>query len=40
LNIHFHILFLDGVYAYREKPRFQRVKALDNGELERVAKLT
>ena len=30
-NIHFHILFLDGVYASREngKPRFHRVKAPD-----------
>ena len=29
LNIHFHILFLDGVYVYRDSraPRFQRVKA-------------
>ena len=29
LNIHFHILFLDGVYVYRDNrpPRFKRVKA-------------
>ena len=29
LNIHFHILFLDGVYVYRNNrpPRFRRVKA-------------
>lgn len=36
LNIHFHILFLDGVYVYRDDrtPRFHRVKAPDKGELE------
>jgi len=36
LNIHFHILFLDGVYVYRDNrpPRFQRVKAPDKSELE------
>ena len=36
LNIHFHILFLDGVYIYRENrpPRFRRVKAPDKSELE------
>lgn len=36
LNIHFHILFLDGVYLYRDNrpPRFHRVKAPDKGELE------
>ena len=36
LNIHFHILFLDGVYVYRDNrpPRFQRVKAPDKRELE------
>jgi len=39
LNIHFHILFLDGVYAYRDKPRFQRVKAPDKGELEDLVQL-
>ncbi|MFK7977571.1 MAG: transposase zinc-binding domain-containing protein [Halioglobus sp.] len=34
LNIHFHILFLDGVYVYRDNrpPRFRRVKAPDKGE--------
>jgi len=34
LNIHFHILFLDGVYVYRDNrpPRFQRVKAPDKNE--------
>jgi hypothetical protein len=34
LNIHLHVLFLDGVYAYRDNrpPRFQRVKAPDKGE--------
>ena len=39
LNIHFHILFLDGVYAYRDKPRFQPVKAPDKGELEDLVQL-
>jgi hypothetical protein len=36
LNIHFHILFLDGVYVYRDNrsPRFQRVKAPAKSELE------
>ena len=36
LNIHFHILFLDGVYGYRDNrpPRFQRVKAPNKDELE------
>ena len=36
LNSHFHILFLDGVYVYRDhRPsRFQRVSAPDNSELE------
>jgi hypothetical protein len=36
LNIHFHILFLDGVYVYRDdRPlRFHRVKAPDKNELE------
>ena len=36
LNIHFHILFLDGVYLYRDNrpPRFQRVKAPSKRELE------
>ena len=36
LNIHFHILFLDGVYVYRDNrpPRFQRVKAPVKDELE------
>ena len=31
LNIHFHILFLDGVYVHRDNrpPRFRRVKAPD-----------
>jgi hypothetical protein len=34
LNIHFHILFLDGVYVYRDNrpPRFQRVKAPDKAD--------
>lgn len=36
LNIHFHILFLDGVYVSRESgtPRFHRVKAPEHAELE------
>ena len=36
LNIHFHILFLDGVYVYRDNQplRFQRVKAPARSELE------
>ncbi len=35
-NIHFHILFLDGVYVYRDHrpPRFQRVRGPDKSELE------
>jgi ribosomal protein S27E len=42
LNIHFHILFLDGVYVYRgnRPPRFQRVKAPDKSELEDLVQLT
>ena len=41
LNIHFHILFLDGVYVYRgnRPPRFRRVKAPDKGELEELVQL-
>jgi hypothetical protein len=41
LNIHFHILFLDGVYVHRDNrpPRFQRVKAPDKGELEELVQL-
>ena len=41
LNIHFHILFLDGVYVYRDNrpPRFQRVKAPDKGELQELIEL-
>ena len=41
LNIHFHILFLDGVYVYRDNrpPRFQRVKAPDKAELEDLVQL-
>lgn len=40
LNIHFHILFLDGVYVYRDNrlPRFQRVRAPDKSELEVLVK--
>jgi hypothetical protein len=36
LNIHFHVLFLDGVYVYRDNrpPRFQRVKAPNKDEVE------
>ena len=35
-DIHFHILFLDGIYGYRgnRPPRFQRAKAPDKSELE------
>ncbi len=41
LNIHFHILFLDGVYVYRDNrsPRFQRVKVPDTSELEELVQL-
>jgi hypothetical protein len=41
LNIHFHILFMDGVYGYRDNrpPRFQRVKAPDKSELEDLVQL-
>jgi hypothetical protein len=40
LNIHFHMLLLDGVYtdghAVQAKPHFQRVKAPDRAELEQL----
>ena len=41
LNIHFHILFLDGVYVYRHNrpPRFHRLKAPDKSELENLVQL-
>ena len=41
LNIHFHILFLDGVYVYHDNrpPRFQRVKAPNKDELEELVQL-
>ena len=41
LNIHFHILFLDGVYVYHDDrpPEFQRVKAPDKSELEKLVQL-
>jgi hypothetical protein len=41
LNIHFHILFLDGVYVCRgdRPPRFQRVKAPAKSELEELVQL-
>jgi hypothetical protein len=41
LNIHFHILFLDGVYVCRDDrpPRFQRVKAPAKSELEELVQL-
>ena len=41
LNIHFHLLFLDGVYTYRNNrlPRFQRVKAPDKRELGNLVQL-
>jgi hypothetical protein len=41
LNLHFHILFLDGVYVYRDNrpPRFQRTIAPDKEELEDLIQL-
>jgi hypothetical protein len=41
LKIQFHILFLDGVYSYRNNrpPRFQRVRAPDTSELEELVQL-
>jgi ribosomal protein S27E len=41
LNIHFHILFLDGVYVhhYERPPQFQRVKAPAKSELEDLVQL-
>ena len=41
LNIHFHILCLDGIYVYRDHrpPSFQRVKAPDKGETEGLVHL-
>ncbi len=41
LNIHFHILFLDGAYVYRDNrpPQFQRVTAPDKSELEDLVHL-
>ena len=41
LNIHFHLLCLDGVYVYRNNrpPRFQRVRAPDRAELNELVKL-
>jgi hypothetical protein len=41
INLHFHILFLDGIYVYRDNrsPRFQRVKASDTNELEELVQL-
>jgi hypothetical protein len=41
LNIHFHILFLAGVYVYRDNrpPRFQRVKAPNKDDLEDLVQL-
>jgi hypothetical protein len=41
LDIHFHILFLDGVYVYRDNrpPRFLRVKAPDKSALEELVQL-
>ena len=40
-NVHFHILFLDGVYIYRNNrpPRFQRVRAPDKSELQELVQL-
>ena len=41
LNLHFHILFLDGVYVYldNQPPRFQRVKAPNKDEVEDLVQL-
>ena len=41
INIHFHILFLDGEYVCRDNrpPRFQRVKAPNKDELEDLVQL-
>jgi hypothetical protein len=41
VNIHFHILFLDGVYVCRNDraPRFQRVNAPYKSELEELVQL-
>jgi hypothetical protein len=41
LNIHFHILFLDGLYFYRDNwpPRFKRVRAPDISELKNLVQL-
>ena len=41
LNTHFHILFLDGVYVYRDNrpPRFRCVKVPDKSELEDLVQL-
>jgi hypothetical protein len=37
LNVHLHILALDGVYSFeRERPRFHRTSAPSNAELERL----
>jgi len=39
--LHFHILFLDGAYVYRDNrpPQFQRVRAPDKSELEDLVHL-
>ena len=41
LNIHFHLLCLNGVYVYRNNrpPRFQRVRAPDRTELNELVQL-
>jgi hypothetical protein len=41
LNIHFHLLFRDGIYLYRghRPPRFQRVRSPDKGDLEELVRL-
>jgi Putative transposase len=41
LNIHLHVLFLDGVYVYRDNrpPHLQRLKVPDKGELEDLVHL-
>lgn len=41
LNVRFHILVLNGLYASRDNrsPRFRRVKAPDKAELEELGQL-
>lgn len=41
LNIHFHVLLLDGVYVHRDNrsPHFQRIKASNREELKDLVHL-